>query len=92
MRRDRKQVVSNYCVAFGYAIKMYRHHAGIPQELFAYKIGVNRTYMTDVELGRRSVGLEIIKKIADGFGVSVSQFMTSVDEVEKNIIGQDSNE
>lgn len=86
MRRDRKATVSNYCLAFGYTIKMYRQNLNIPQELFAYQIGVNRTYMTDIELGRRSVGLEVIRKIAQGFNVSVSTFMTSVDAVERQII------
>lgn len=87
MKRDRKQPVSNYCIAFGYTVKMYRHDANIQQEVFAYKIGVNRTYMTDVELGRRSVGLEIIKKIADGFGVTVGEFMTAVDNLQTEILG-----
>ena len=60
-------------VAFGKRIKELRKQTGLSQEKFALKISMDRTYYASVEAGRRNISLENIKKIADGFGVSLSQ-------------------
>lgn len=57
---------------FGKRLKELRSQAGISQEKFALKIGMDRTYYASVEAGRRNIALENIKKIADGFGTSLS--------------------
>lgn len=58
---------------FGLACKYYREQAQISQEKFALKIGMDRTYYASVEAGKRNISLQNIKKIADGFGISLSQ-------------------
>lgn len=58
---------------FGQRLKKLRNQVGISQEKFALKIGMDRTYYASVEAGRRNIALENIKKIADGFGVSLSE-------------------
>ena len=57
---------------FGQRLKELR------QEKFALKISMDRTYYASVEAGRRNISLENIKKIADGFGVSLSQLFENL--------------
>ena len=63
---------------FGQVIKQYRNKLGLSQEKFALKISMDRTYYASVEAGRRNISLENIKKIADGFGVSLSQLFENL--------------
>ena len=60
-------------VEFGQRLKELRSENEISQEKFALKIGMDRTYYASVEAGRRNIALENIKKIADGFDVSLSE-------------------
>lgn len=61
---------------FGQRLKEFRQETGLSQEKFALKI--DRTYYASVEAGRRNISLENIKKIADGFGVSLSQLFENL--------------
>ena len=58
---------------FAIRIKTLRTNSGLSQEKFALKIDMDRTYYTSVEAGRRNVSLKNIKKIADGFGISLEE-------------------
>lgn len=60
---------------FGKACKEYREEMNISQEKFAHSIGMDRTYYSSVEAGKRNVSIQNIKKIADGFGISISELM-----------------
>ena len=42
------------------------------QEKFALTIGMDRTYYSSVESGKRNISLLNIKKLADGFGIPVA--------------------
>ncbi len=46
---------------------------GLSQEKFANKIGMDRTYFSSVELGRHSVTISIIFRIAQGLDVSLEE-------------------
>ena len=67
--------------AFGLTCKKYREKKGLSQEKYALLISMDRTYYASVESGKRNVSLENIKKIADGFEISLSQFF---EEIESN--------
>ena len=60
---------------FGKACKEYIEEMNISQEKFALSIGMDRTYYSSVEAGKRNVSIQNIKKIADGFGISISELM-----------------
>ena len=60
---------------FGKACKEYREEMNISREKFALSIGMDRTYYSSVEAGKRNVSIQNIKKIADGFGISISELM-----------------
>lgn len=62
--------------AFGEALKQLRLEQGISQEKFALSIEMDRTYYASVEAGRRNISLQNIKKIADGFNLSMADLFT----------------
>jgi len=68
---------------FGQRLKELRSKVGISQEKFALKIGMDRTYYTSVEAGRRNIALQNIKKIADGFGISLSELFEDIGTFDK---------
>lgn len=58
----------------GKRIKELRAEEGISQEAFAQRIGMARSYLTEVETGRRNISYDNIRRIAFGFGISVQEF------------------
>lgn len=63
---------------FGLRLKELRNQEKISQEKFALKIGMDRTYYASVEAGKRNISLKNIKKIADGFGISLSELFNNL--------------
>ncbi len=59
--------------AFGQRIQLLRKQYGLSQEKFALLIDMDRTYYASVEAGKRNISIVNIKKIADGFGISMSE-------------------
>ena len=47
---------------------------GISQEKFANEIGMDRTYFSGVECGKRNLSLNSLDKIIKGLGISYSDF------------------
>ena len=60
-------------VDLGRRIRRLRDMMGISQEKFSLRIGMDRTYFASVEAGKRNISLRNLKKIADGFGISLSE-------------------
>lgn len=58
----------------GHRIKELRKELELSQEALALKAEVDRTYVTDVENGRRNVSLEILERLIKALNVSVSEF------------------
>jgi len=67
---DIKQKVGN-------RIRELRKQLQLSQESLAYKSEVDRTYMTDIENGRRNVSLEILEKIIKALEISFTEFFNS---------------
>lgn len=63
---------------FGERIKTLRKARGISQEKFALKIGMDRTYYASVEAGKRNISLVNIRKIADGFEISLAELFINI--------------
>ena len=66
---------------FGVAVRKLRREKSISQEQLADMCCLHRTYISDVELGKRNVSLENIAKIASALGISITALFT---EVENN--------
>ena len=67
---DIKQKVGN-------RIRELRKDLELSQEALALKAEVDRTYVTDVENGRRNVSLEILERLIKALNVSVADFFNS---------------
>ena len=61
----------------GQRIKELRLKLGLSQEALANNANVDRTYMTDVENGRRNISVEVLERIIIALGVSYGEFFTS---------------
>ena len=60
-------------ISFGKRVAELRKKTGLSQEQFAYKCGVDRTYIGIIERGEKSATLNTIAKIADAFGITKSE-------------------
>lgn len=58
----------------GQRIRELRKELKISQEALAYKAEVDRTYVTDVENGRRNVSVEILERLIKALNVSFNNF------------------
>lgn len=77
-----KNGADEYSVRLGAVIRRLRVRTGISQGMFACNYGINRTYMTDIELGRRNITIGMGQRIADGLGMTLVQLLSMVDAME----------
>lgn len=63
----------------GQRVRELRKELAISQEALAYKAEVDRTYVTDVENGRRNVSLEILERLIKALEVSFCEFFNTKD-------------
>jgi transcriptional regulator with XRE-family HTH domain len=61
----------------GQRIKELRKKLELSQEALANEAEVDRTYMTDVENGRRNISVEVLERIVGALKVSYSEFFNS---------------
>ena len=55
-------------------IKELRAEHGITQEKFALMVGLNRSYLADIEKGNRNFGIDTLDKIVRGFNLTYAEF------------------
>ena len=65
---------------FGYAVATLRKEKGYSQERFALEAGIARKYMSDIENGKRNVSLDVISRIAEKLGISLSELFAEVEK------------
>lgn len=70
------------CVAYGKAVRAIRQDKKISQEELGDLCGLHRTYISDIELGKRNVSLENIDKIAHALKVKKSELFVEVEQYE----------
>jgi transcriptional regulator with XRE-family HTH domain len=64
---------------FGRAVRRERERTGLSQEDFAEKANVHRTYISSVELGKVSVGIEVANSLAVALGIRLSQLISEAE-------------
>ena len=57
---------------FGKEVRELRLKLGLTQDELAAQAGLHRTYISDIERGRRNVSLQSIERIAQALNVSIS--------------------
>lgn len=68
-------------VAFGIVLRELRKQRELSQEVLAHESGLERNYISLLELGRNSASLKTLFKLSPVLGVSVSEFMGQVEVV-----------
>lgn len=63
---------------FGNRVQLLRKEKNLSQEKFALLIGMDRTYYASVEKGRWNISIKNIEKIANGFGISISELFKDI--------------
>jgi transcriptional regulator with XRE-family HTH domain len=64
--------------ALGRTLRELRRERGHSQKVVAARCGVSRSYFGAIERGEVDVPLDVIFKLADGLGVSVSELVATV--------------
>ncbi len=66
-------------IAFGKVLRELRKGRQLSQESLALESGIERNYVSLLELGRNSASVKMIFKLAPALGVSVAEFMGLVE-------------
>lgn len=66
---------SKLLVQFGERVRDLRQGTGLSQEAFADRCGLDRTYISSIERGKRNVSLENLQVLAKTLNVSLSQLL-----------------
>jgi len=60
--------------SYGERLKAFRKIKGLSQEDLAFKSTIHRTYISEVERGRRNISIVNIAKIAKAPNLSIKEF------------------
>lgn len=60
---------------FGRSARLSRKKLGLSQEEFAARAGVHRTYISSIELGKVSVGIEVANELALALGKRLTELV-----------------
>ncbi len=75
------QAASNELLrALGVAIRALRVSRGLTQEQLAESAGLHTTYLSDVERGRRNIGVINLDRLAAALSVDLPTLMRAVEE------------
>lgn len=74
----------------GKAVVYLRKQKGLSQENFAIEAGIDRRYMSDIEIGKRNLSIDVIERIATYFHIEISEFFKVVEAIETKPMTLDS--
>ena len=69
-------------IQLGMRIRYLRSLRKWAQEDLALEANVNRNYICDLENGRRNPSLEVLERISDAFGITLSELFRGVETIE----------
>ncbi len=64
---------------FGRLVRRLRKERGFSQEEFAFRVGVHRTYMGDIERGEKNVTLVTANKVAKGLDLTLAELLSELE-------------
>ena len=70
---------SEIAVRFGQAVRKLRLEQKLSQEELAERCDLHRTYISDIELGKRNVSLENIERIVTALDRSLPDFFREME-------------
>jgi|SRR5690554_2899786 len=65
------------------ALKTIRQFHGLTQAELASKLNMSKSYLSEIESGKKSVGYELLEKYAEIFDVPVSSLVFFSENLEK---------
>ena len=77
-KRERKA----WLLAFGQAVQARRASSGLTQEQLAYRTGLDQTYVSGVERGRRNPTVLVVWRLASGLGTSLNDLLQTAEKIE----------
>ncbi|HAP70338.1 MAG TPA: transcriptional regulator [Flavobacteriales bacterium] len=57
----------------GIRVKQLRTEMGLSQERLAELANLDRTYIADIEAGKRNVSITVVEKLAEALSLSISE-------------------
>jgi transcriptional regulator with XRE-family HTH domain len=63
------------CVELGKRVRALRRRKGWTQVEMAVHLGVNRGHLSDLEMGKREIGLLMLQVIARGFDTTMAELL-----------------
>jgi transcriptional regulator with XRE-family HTH domain len=66
---------NDICGQFGKRLRQLRVKRGWSQEELAYRVGMDVSFLSELENGKKEPCLRKIKELAQGLGVSVARLM-----------------
>ena len=64
---------------FGELVRSLRKEQSFSQEEFAFRVGLHRTYMGDIERGEKNVTLVTADKLARGLGLTLAGLLLKME-------------
>jgi transcriptional regulator with XRE-family HTH domain len=61
-------------ILYGARLKEFRKKKGLSQEELGFKSSLHRTYISEVERGRRNISIVNIARIAKALGIQIKEF------------------
>jgi DNA-binding XRE family transcriptional regulator len=56
-------------------LKVNREYRGLTQQKLADKVGISRSYITDIEAGRKDSSIKVMKKIAEALNLEIDDIV-----------------
>lgn len=69
----------DYKAAFGQAVRKLRHELGMSQEELAELASIHRTYVGDIERGKRNISLHNMLRLSTAFNVPLSRLIQEME-------------
>lgn len=67
---------------FGQALKLLRRYQGLNQSVLADKLGVSRSYVSELESGNKTPSLDLLGRYADIFNIPISSLVFFAEALE----------
>lgn len=83
MSRKRDLDRNAWLKAIGQAVRIRREALGVSQEELGYRAGFHRTYVSDLERGRRNPTATTLLALAGTLGVAASQILAEAEELSR---------
>jgi transcriptional regulator with XRE-family HTH domain len=68
-------VSTNIRVRLGQRVRALREKRGLTQVELCELVGIDRSFLSEIETGKKDPRMTMLKALADGFGQSLSQFL-----------------